>query len=118
MLARQASLPKGELLRIDFSPSEKPLHKVRVSAIVVGLGLLLCVSALNPYQSPPFGGHHYLQWLAAIIVVLGIASLARRERGHLALASAMVTVAAGGLLVVTLLIAFGSVIALKLFMSE
>ena len=85
---------------------------------VIGLGMMMLVSALNPYQAAPFGGHHYLQWLAGMTILLGVSALVRGERGHLALLSAMVTVAAGAFLLLTLFIGVLSVVGLKLFMSE
>jgi hypothetical protein len=103
-------------LNIDFRPTASATQRFRLSVVVVGLGLLLAVSMANPYQAPPFGGHHYLHWLAGIITILGMVALFRRERGHIALASAVATVGALGFLLLSLLVGTLSAAAIKLFM--
>lgn len=111
-------MPEGQLLVSAAFPNDSKPHRLRISVVVIGSGLLLATSALNPYQVPPFGGHYYLYWLAGITVVLGAISILRREKGHLALAAAIVTVAAAAFILVTFGVSVVSIIVMKLFMSD
>jgi hypothetical protein len=83
--------------------------------VVVGLGAFMLAAALSPGPTAPWGGHHDFLLLAVITILLGIIAIARKERGHLALASAMVTVGAACFLLVTLFVGLFAVGALKLF---
>jgi predicted Na+-dependent transporter len=111
-------MQEGQLLKVGSNQNGLPPHKFRISVTVVGLGALLLISVLNPYQEPPFGGHHYLQWLASIIIFLGATALARKEHGRVAQLSALVTIAASAFLVLTLLGGVLFALALKLLMSD
>jgi len=93
-------------------------HRLRLSVLVVGCGALILVSLLIPFFRTPFGGEDYWQWLCAGTIVLGGMSLLRRERGPLAIAAVAVTVAAGGLLLLTVIVPFAYSIAMRLFMHD
>jgi len=106
---------------IDFSQTGPPSQSFRLSILTVGCGALLLVSLLPfsraAYVEPAFGDQYSL-WLGGSTLLFGVAALIRRERGHLALASAMMTVVVIGLLVFAVVVGGGSVLAMRLFMSN
>jgi hypothetical protein len=108
-------------LNIDFSQTDsQQTHSFRLSVLAVGCGIWLFVSLLlltGVPGSKPFGAEHWM-WLAGGTVFLGAVALVRRERGYLALASAMMTVAVVGLLLAWALIGAGSVLMMRLFMPD
>jgi uncharacterized membrane protein YccC len=93
-------------------------HRLRLSVLVVGCGLLILVSLAVPFFQPPFGGDRYWQWLCGVTVLLGAMSLFRRERGALAIVATIVTVAAGGLLLSTVMVPLAYSVAMRLFMPD
>src|SRR5687768_2364872 len=93
-------------------------HRLRLSVFVLGLGLLIAVSFMLPYPQVPFGGDRYMQWLFAATLVLGVAAIIRRERGAAAIVAIAVTVLAGGLLLLTVLVPLAYGVASKFLMPD
>jgi hypothetical protein len=89
-----------------------------VSILVLGCGLLILISFAIPFFEVPFGGDRYMQWLSGLTLLLGVGAFLRRERGPLAVAAAVVTLGAGALLLLTVLIPFGYALAMRLFMPD
>jgi len=116
VLEEAETVPTEIGMRFDFSRSSGDV-RLRLSTIVVGMGILLIVSLL-PFFQAPFGGAYYWRWLSALTALLGCVALYRRETGHVALASAMMTVVALGVFLLTVLMPLGYSVAMRLFMSE
>jgi hypothetical protein len=84
----------------------------------VGCGALILVSLLVPFFQPPFGGDRYWQWMCGVTLLLGLVSWRRREQGAVAIAAIAVTVGAGGLLLLTVIVPFVYATAMRLFMPD
>ena len=89
--------------------------------LTVGCGVILFVLLL-PFSRTPdavrLSGGEYVAWLGGATVLLGGIALVRRERGHLALASAMITVAVIGLILFTVVVGLGSAVLMRIFMPD
>jgi hypothetical protein len=106
---------------IDFSQTDPPTHSFRLSVLSVGCGALLFVFLLPFTRASDIGpgfGRDCVAWLIGSTLVFGVAALIRRERGHLALASAMMTVAVTGLILLGVIVGGGSALLMRVFMSN